>query len=91
MQQVQTGIAGILRQNQGGVFLDFSAAKQQAGDYVELLKQKANEFGIAYSDMFEAYTHSVNSMFAGGITSIEQQIQTHRHDEPRRAIDRAQR
>jgi hypothetical protein len=74
LQQIQTSIAGVLRQNAPDFFSDFDKANQTAADTIDKLKAKANELGIGYEAMFEAYQHSVNSMFAGGVTNIQKQI-----------------
>src|SRR5205085_1242115 len=48
VQQMQIGLAAILQLTQPGKFGNFDAAKQQAADYVDTIKQKANELGITY-------------------------------------------
>jgi hypothetical protein len=76
MQQVQTGIAGLLRQEAPNYFTDFAKASAFAGEAVDLLKQKANELGISYQDLFEAFQHAQAQMVAGGIpvNDIQKQI-----------------
>jgi hypothetical protein len=62
LQDMQAGIAGILRQTQGAKFVDFAAANAEAGNIVELLKSKANELGKTYESMFEGFSHAQQSM-----------------------------
>lgn len=73
LQNVQTGLATLLLQSQSAKFVDFAAAKEEAGTVVELLKDKANELGKTYTDMFEGFEHAQLSM--SGITGdIREQI-----------------
>jgi hypothetical protein len=74
LQQVTVGIAGILEQTQGAKFIDFAAAEQAAGGVVDLLKEKANQIGLLYTDMFETFSHSQAALSNAGITNTQKQI-----------------
>jgi hypothetical protein len=75
LQHIQLGFAAILQETQAGKFVDFSAAKSAAGDYIEVLKQKANELGIAYHDMFEGFQHTQAQLSSAGVTDISKAIE----------------
>lgn len=74
LQRVKTSIAGIFLQQDPKQFRTFDAAKQAASDTVDLLKVKANELGVAYTDMFETYQHAQALLTAGGVRNVQQQI-----------------
>jgi hypothetical protein len=74
IQRTQVAIAGLLRQESPTFFSDFDKANQAAAETIDLLKKKANDLGVAYTDMFEAFSHSQAQIAAGGETNIQKQI-----------------
>ena len=62
MQQVQVGLASILRFTQPENFTSFGAAMQQAAGYVDLLKQKANDLGRPMQEFIEGFEHAQLAM-----------------------------
>ena len=74
LQKVQTALAGLFRQEAPDTFKTFESAKVAAGETIELLKDKANELGILYKDMFDSFEHSQAQMAAGGVTNVQKQI-----------------
>jgi hypothetical protein len=74
IQKTQTALAGLFRQEAPGQFQTFDRAREAAGQTVELLKAKANELGVAYTDMFDSFEHAQAQMATGGITNIREEI-----------------
>jgi hypothetical protein len=74
MQNIQTGIAAVLQLTQGGKFVDFESAKVAAVEFTDVVKDKANELGIAYRDMFEGVQHTQAQLANAGITDINKII-----------------
>jgi hypothetical protein len=74
LQKTQAAIAGLFKQEAPAQFATFEQAKAAAGETIELLKAKANELGIAYSDMFETFEHAQAQLAAGGVKNIKDQI-----------------
>ena len=74
LQTAQINIATILRQTESGKFVDFESARAEAGNIVELLKDKANELGLEYSGIFEAFQENQGILAAGGVKAVDQQV-----------------
>jgi hypothetical protein len=75
VQVVQTQLAGVLLQTQPGQYQNFPAAFSAAGDEVDKLKDKANELGLEYKDMFETFQHIQAVLSSGaGIKDFDEQL-----------------
>jgi hypothetical protein len=75
IQNVQNGLAAVLQLTQSARFGSFAQAKEQAGEYIDTIKGKANELGIAYTDMFEAVQHTQAQLASAGVTDINKAIE----------------
>ncbi|GEM_PF-3945995 len=75
IQQMQIGMAAVLQLTQPGRFGNFDAAKENAGEFIDTIKAKANELGIAYHDMFESVTHTQAQLASAGVTDINKAIE----------------
>lgn len=74
IQVLQTRLAGLLLQLDSSKFPDWASAFAAAGDEVDALKDKSNELGIEYRDLFESFSHIQAVLSAAGIKDFNQQL-----------------
>lgn len=75
IQNIQNGIAAVLQLTQGSKFLNFDQAKAEAGNYIDTIKAKANDLGIAYTTMLESVQHTQAQLASAGVNDINKAIE----------------
>jgi soluble cytochrome b562 len=74
IQNIQTGIAAVLQLTQGGKFANFDEAKIAAGEFIDTMKEKANELGVEYIAMFESVQHTQAQLANAGVNDVNKAI-----------------
>jgi hypothetical protein len=74
MEQSRIAIASALRQFDAANFPNFHAGLAKSGELIDLLREKANQFGLNFESVLHQYQASAAALFSAGVKDLQKQV-----------------